>query len=271
VLALQASPRAADHLTASSPEVVRLHQLQCADGGFTSLLIAPGAKCVSEVDTTGYAVQALAAVPGTDNWLGRAQQYLQRTQRSTGLYPGAAGNNSNSTAFAAQALQTLVTALVSPTADPPAPKATTPIVAWQSALGALVGLAVPSGGFRLTAADSAADLRASTQSVSATAQRSLLVVSGAPILSTPRIADPAPTPSESGPGSGSGSGSTSAPAAATSAAAAPAAAAPAAALADTGSQTGGELALALLLLAGGGLMLYAGRRRVATARHRAPR
>ncbi len=271
VLALQASSRPGDHLTATSPEVVRLHQLQCADGGFTSTLIAPGATCTSEVDTTGYAVQALASVPGTDDWLGRAQQYLQRTQRTTGLYPGAAGNNSNSTAFAAQALQTLVTALVSPTADPPAPKATTPVVAWQSALTGLVGLSAASGGFRLVATDSAADLRASTQSVSATAQRSLLAVSGAPILSTPRIADPGPVPSESGSGSGTATASAVAVAAAP-AAAAPAAATPATALANTGSQTGGELGLALLLLAAGGLLLYAGRRRVAAAaRHRVPR
>ncbi len=264
VLALQASPRAADHLTARSSEVVRLHRLQCADGGFSSALIAAGATCTSEVDTTGYAVQALAAVPGTDNWLGRAQQYLQRTQRSTGLYPGAAGNNSNSTAFAAQALQTLVTALVSPTADPPAPKATTPIVAWQSALHALVGLSVSSGGFRLTSADSAADLRASTQSVSATAQRSLLAISGAPILSTPRVADPVTVTSSSP--------SSAAAVTATSAAPAAAAATPVAALANTGSRTGDALALALLLLAAGALLLYAGRRRVvAAARHRAPR
>ena len=267
VLALQASPSAADHLTATSAPVVRLHQLQCADGGFSSTLIAPGAGCTSEVDTTGYAVQALAAVPGTDAWLGRAQQYLQREQRASGLYPGAAGNNSNSTAFAAQALQTLVTALVSATVDPPGPKTTTPIVAWQSALRGLVGLSVSSGGFRLLAGDPGADLRASTQAVAAAGQVTLLAVSGAPIRSTPRIAavatadaDPAAAPAP--PGS----------------AAAPQAAA-ATPLAATGVTTGGQLLFALLPSALSGLGLsFAGRRRgvvgftgvTAAARHRAP-
>jgi hypothetical protein len=263
VLALQASPSAADHLTATSAPVVRLHQLQCADGGFSSTLIAPGAACTSEVDTTGYAIQALAAVPGIDTWLGRAQQYLQRVQRSSGLYPGAAGNNSNSTAFAAQGLQTLVTALVSATADPPAPKATTPIVAWQSALRGLVGLSVTSGGFRLLAGDAGADLRASTQAVAAASQTSLLAVSGAPIRSTPRVAAPVTAAVDP----------VSAPSASTVAAAPEANAATP--LAATGVTTGSQLTLALLLLAIGLLLTYAGRRRTPAgspvgARHRVP-
>ena len=271
VLALQASRRAADHLSAISAPVVRLHQLQCADGGFSSTLIAPGAACTSEVDTTGYAIQALAAVPGTDSWLGRAQQYLQHVQRSSGLYPGAAGNNSNSTAFAAQGLQTLVTALVSATADPPAPKAITPIVAWQSALRGLVGLSVSSGGFRLLAGDAGADLRASTQAVAAASQTTLLAVSGAPVRSTPRIAAPVtvaadPTPAPA---------STSAPAAAAAGAAAAPQATTATPLAATGVTTGAQLTLALLLLAIGLLLTYAGRRRSPAgsalgARHRVP-
>ncbi len=195
VLALQASPVAADHLTATSPPVLRLHQLQCADGGFSSTLIAPGGACTSEVDTTGYAVQALAAVPDTDPWLGKAQLYLQQQQRESGLYPGAAGDNSNSTAFGAQALQTLVRALVAATVDPPGPKPVTPIVALQAALRGLVGLSVDGGGFGLTD-DASADPRASTQAVAAAAQRSLLALSGAPIRSTPRLAAVAPgTPS----------------------------------------------------------------------------
>ncbi|WP_375489337.1 prenyltransferase/squalene oxidase repeat-containing protein [uncultured Jatrophihabitans sp.] len=213
VLALQASPNDADHLTIDSPLVVRLHQLQCADGGFSSVLITPGQKCTSEVDTTGYAVQALAAVQGTDTWLGAAQKYLEKAQLSSGLYNGAVKSSSNSTALAAGALQSLVDALTSPTADPPQPKTIAPIAAWQSALTGLTTTAVSSGGFQTSPSASGADLRASTQAVAAAAQRSLLAESGARVLSLPRAADAtAPPasgtttpPSSTAPGSGSSS------------------------------------------------------------------
>jgi prenyltransferase beta subunit len=260
VLALQASPVAADHLTASSPEVVRLHQLQCADGGFTSVLITPGSACTSDVDTTGYAVQALAAVPGTDAWLGAAQNYLEKTQKSSGLYPGAAGDNSNSTAYAAQALQSLVTALVTATVDPPGPKTVTPIVTWQSALHGLTGLAVTGGGFGLMS-NATADLRASTQAVAAAAQHSLLQVSGAAIVSTPRmtVSGGGASGGSTGASSGSGASTSSAPVGSGEP------------IANTGVTTGTQVGWALLLLVAGGALAFAGRRRVALAigRHRA--
>jgi LPXTG-motif cell wall-anchored protein len=271
VLALQASPVTGDHLTASSPEVVRLHQLQCADGGFSSSLIAPGAACTSEVDATGYAVQALAAVPGTDRWLGSAQHYLVNAQKSGGLYSGAAGDNSNSTALAAQGLQTLVTALYSRTPDAAGAKPVPPITTWQSALRGLRSLAVSGGGFGLTDT-SAADLRASTQAVAATAQGTLIALSGAPIESEPRDA----ADSTGGSGSGNGSGSSgSGSAAGGSSSSSPAGAAGSGGpvengLADTGVTAGSQLVLAMLLLLAGAGLVFAGRRRIVAlnGRHR---
>ena len=278
VLALQASPVTADHLTAASPEVVRLHQLQCADGGFTSTLIAPGAKCTSEVDTTGFAVQALATVPGTDEWLGRAQTYLQHVQGSSGLFAGAAGENSNSTALASNGLQTLVMGLASVTADPPGARLVTPIVAWQSALSGLATLSVGSGGFGTTS-NATADLRSSTQAVAAAAQRSLLTLAGATIRSLPRSAATSgggstpPTGTSSAPAGSSSSAAPGASAGGSSAPAAPAgsgAPVQAGSTADTGVPTQSLLLWAALLLALGAVLAWTGRRRIAaaTGRHR---
>ncbi len=275
VLALQASPVTADHLAATSPEVVRLHQLQCADGGFTSTLIAPGDKCKSEVDTTGFAVQALATVSGTDEWLGRALTYLQHVQGSSGLFSGAAGENSNSTALASNGLQTLVMALDSVTADPPGARLTTPIVAWQSALSGLASLSVSSGGFGTTS-NSTPDLRSSTQAVAAAAQRSLVTLAGARILSLPRAAATAGGGSSTPPGGGTSSapaGGSSSAAPGSSAPAAPAgsgSAVQAGSTANTGVPTQNLLLWAALLLVLGAALAWIGRRRIAEAagRHR---
>lgn len=278
VLALQASPVSGDHLTTDSPIVVRLHQLQCADGGFSSTLLAPGAKCTSDVDTTGYAIQALAAVQGTDTWLGAAQSYLEKSQRPSGLFPGAAGDNSNSTALAAQALQSLVGALTSPTADPPEPKTITPIAAWQSALTGLRTLAVTGGGFGITS-NTAADLRSSTQAVAAAAQVSLLQLSGATVLSLPRVGT-ASTPAGGGssapttgtsspPRTPNGSGTTVAGSSPNGGAVNGGTAN--GGTANTGVNTSAQLAWALALMLLGFALAYAGRRRVAVVlgRHRA--
>jgi len=182
---------------------VRLHSLQCADGGFTSELIQPGAPCASDVDATGFAVQALVAVAGTDEWLGKAQTYLQTVQKPSGLYPGTAGDNSNSTALAANAFRVLTGALATATVDPPGPKLVAPITNLQAALSGLAGLAVPTGGFGVTTPASA-DLRSTTQATVAAAQVDLLTLTGAPILSVARAAaapdpDPTPTPTTSVP------------------------------------------------------------------------
>ncbi len=98
VLALQ---RAHSGLTASSSVVTRLGQLQCADGGFSSEL-PPGSPCKSDVDTTGFAAQALALVPGTSTQFGKAEAFLVRSQAKSGAFAGVAGVSSNSTALAIQ-------------------------------------------------------------------------------------------------------------------------------------------------------------------------
>lgn len=167
VLVLQSSPVAADHLTPSSPEVVRLHQLQCSDGGFSSTLITAKQACKSDVDTTAYAVQALAPVNGTSTWLGAAMTYLEKAQQSNGLFanPGAGARaNANSTGLAAQALQALITTLP---ADNPASSAAK--TARQRAVDALLAAKRVDGGWPASLGGAEADVRATTQALPAVA------------------------------------------------------------------------------------------------------
>ena len=84
--------------------LTRLEQLQCTDGGFSSVLIAPGAACSSDVDTTGYAVQALTLQASAQPMVARGGAYLRATQDVSGGWSGASGVNSNSTGLATQAL-----------------------------------------------------------------------------------------------------------------------------------------------------------------------
>jgi hypothetical protein len=78
---------------------------QCHDGGFPSQLLASptrACKAGSDVDSTGYAVQALLAT-GNKAAAMRGVRYLQKSQRKDGGF-GAAGGNANSTAIAVEAL-----------------------------------------------------------------------------------------------------------------------------------------------------------------------
>lgn len=262
VLALQASPDPADHLSFDSAPVVRLRQLQCADGGFTSVLITGTQACKSDVDSTGFAVQALVTVPGSDAVLGKAQHYLENAQKSSGLFVDelAGKQNSNSTALAALGLQTLVTALHSQTVDPPGPKTIAPVVPWQRALSGLKTLALDSG-YALNPGDGDPNLRASAQAVLAAAQGTLVSLTGARIASTPRdaaVADPGTppaggTPPATGPGGATPNAGANAP------------------IAQTGVTTAAQLGWALALLLAGAALVLAGRRRVAAVigRHRA--
>ncbi|HEY5335363.1 MAG TPA: hypothetical protein VIJ71_05010, partial [Mycobacteriales bacterium] len=84
--------------------LARLAELQCTDGGFSSDLIAPGAACTSDVDTTGAALQALVLVPSESAVAKRAALFLAAQQQPDGGFTGAAGENANSTALAVQAL-----------------------------------------------------------------------------------------------------------------------------------------------------------------------
>ncbi|MGW5049620.1 peptidase [Actinokineospora sp. NPDC004072] len=74
----------------------------CPDGGFR--LFIDDSPCVSDVDTTGYAVQALLAV-GRD--ADAALDWLEAKQQADGGFPGSGptpGVNANSTGLAATAL-----------------------------------------------------------------------------------------------------------------------------------------------------------------------
>ena len=95
-------------VTVPGPALTRLQQLQCADGGFSSVLIAPGAACSSDVDTTGYAVQALSLQPASQTAVVRGWEYLRGAQSADGGWSGAAGVNSNSTGLGTQAVLALL-------------------------------------------------------------------------------------------------------------------------------------------------------------------
>jgi hypothetical protein len=180
VLALQSSAVAADHLTTSSPEVVRLHELQCSDGGFSSTLITAKQACKSDVDTTAYAVQALAPISGTTAWLSAAMTYLEKAQQPNGLFanPAAgAGANANSTGLAAQALQALIDTL--PTDNTASSAAKT---ARQRAVDALLAMNRVGGGWPASVGGSKADVRATTQALPA------VLITGAGSSKTPPTA-----------------------------------------------------------------------------------
>ncbi|WP_416973820.1 prenyltransferase/squalene oxidase repeat-containing protein [Streptomyces sp. 4F14] len=90
--------------------VTRLTQLQCADGGFTSVLIRPGENCDGDPATTGLAALVLHQAGGHDTAVTKARTHLTRTQRADGAFPGYTGSPTGSvyaTAYAAQALRAL--------------------------------------------------------------------------------------------------------------------------------------------------------------------
>jgi hypothetical protein len=168
--------------------LTRLGQLQCADGGFSSVLIAPGAACTSEVDTTGYAVQALSLQPSGQASVARGWEYLRTAQSAGGGWSGAAGVNSNSTGLATQAVLALLdrggyvgtkAAAAATSAKAAALAAiaggSTPagsVNGAQAAFGFLVGLQRPDGGFDVSpteAGDDGTRTRATTQAVPALA------------------------------------------------------------------------------------------------------
>ncbi|RAJ58120.1 prenyltransferase/squalene oxidase-like repeat protein [Streptomyces sp. KhCrAH-43] len=90
--------------------VARLAQLQCEDGGITSILIRPGENCDGDAGTTGLVALALHEAGGQDKAVGRAVAYLKKTQRQDGAFPGYTGATAGSvyaTSYAAQALRAL--------------------------------------------------------------------------------------------------------------------------------------------------------------------
>jgi len=88
----------------SATSVAYLAAQACADGGFpASLETAP---CVSDVDSTGFAVDALVATGGDLATVGAAINWLEDVQQEDGSFAGSDGApNANSTALAALALR----------------------------------------------------------------------------------------------------------------------------------------------------------------------
>ncbi|MEU6019440.1 prenyltransferase/squalene oxidase repeat-containing protein [Streptomyces sp. NPDC047515] len=106
--ALLALIRAGAEPPAASVE--RLTQLQCDDGGVTSILIRPGEYCDGDPATTGLVALALQQAGGQDAAVTKARTYLKKAQREDGAFPGYTGATAGSnyaTAYAAQALRAL--------------------------------------------------------------------------------------------------------------------------------------------------------------------
>ncbi|MFI9600183.1 prenyltransferase/squalene oxidase repeat-containing protein [Streptomyces sp. NPDC052043] len=96
--------------TPPAAAVDRLTQIQCADGGVTSILIRPGEYCDGDPATTGLVALVLHRAGGHDDAVDRARAYLTGAQRTDGAFPGYTGAEAGSvtaTAYAAQALRAL--------------------------------------------------------------------------------------------------------------------------------------------------------------------
>ncbi|MFJ8862317.1 prenyltransferase/squalene oxidase repeat-containing protein [Streptomyces sp. NPDC102451] len=90
--------------------VERLTQLQCDDGGITSILIRPGENCDGDPATTGLVALALREAGGQDTAVAKARTYLKKAQSGNGAFLGYTGSTTGSihaTAYAAQALSAL--------------------------------------------------------------------------------------------------------------------------------------------------------------------
>ncbi|WP_428843324.1 prenyltransferase/squalene oxidase repeat-containing protein [Streptomyces sparsogenes] len=93
--------------TPPAAAVDRLTQLQCRDGGVTSILIRPGEYCDGDPATTGLVALVLHKAGGHDDAVAKARTYLTKSQRQDGAFPGSTGATTGSvyaTAYAAQAL-----------------------------------------------------------------------------------------------------------------------------------------------------------------------
>jgi hypothetical protein len=170
------------HVAVPASALTRLEQLQCSDGGFSSDLIAPGAACTSEVDTTGAVLQALVLLPSESAAATEAAQFLVSQQQADGGFTGAAGENANSTALAVQGL----------IADAGSPSAT------ASGQAFLAALQQTDGGLKVNAAAKGSDLRATDQAVPAIAGTTLTTLShaipAAPASPTPTVSATSPAP-----------------------------------------------------------------------------
>jgi hypothetical protein len=259
--------------TGEVPDVAMdyLLEQQCADGGFRGTL--GGTTCVSDLDATGFAAQALVGRYGPDDDATiKALDYLASKQAANGGLLNQDGqSNANTTGVAAQAFT------VGGYADERV-RAQSFLASLQLDCSAAAGL---RGGIAFTASDRATlvkspkDTNAFDRMVRATPQATLGLAGGslldatvegsaatAPVL---KCAKPSPTATATSTATVSPeptvAPSTATPSAApvTHAPVAEAAAAPG--LAYTGSSLGGPLSLAVLLLLAGAAAILAARRR----------
>lgn len=97
-------------VTPPAAAVDRLTQLQCTDGGITSILIRPGEYCDGDPATTGLVALVLRQAGGHDDAVTKARTYLTKNQREDGAFTGYTGSTVGSvyaTAYAAQGLRAL--------------------------------------------------------------------------------------------------------------------------------------------------------------------
>ncbi|MFB6817459.1 prenyltransferase/squalene oxidase repeat-containing protein [Streptomyces sp. NPDC056347] len=95
-------------VTPKAASVDRLTQVQCKDGGITSILIQPGGRCDGDAGTTGLIALVLHRAGGQEQAVVKARDYLGKTQLDDGSFPGytgAATGDVIATAYAAQALR----------------------------------------------------------------------------------------------------------------------------------------------------------------------
>lgn len=224
---------------------------QCADGGFQAQVRAAAEPCASDPDSTGFALQALAAAGGTGaaGDAGIAARDWLRTARLADGHWDAEGTV-NAAALGAAGLL-LVGEDVSTTR------------AW------LAGAQLADGSLPVNPGGSSGDARATTQAVLALAGESLLSVGAGGLDRVSLVASPTPAAAPAAPAVTASTVPATLPATdpVTTAAAArqPVAGAE---LAATGSSSGQGAALALCLVALGVGLLVAARPSAAPPRHR---
>ncbi|RSS59177.1 prenyltransferase/squalene oxidase repeat-containing protein [Streptomyces sp. WAC01280] len=171
--------------------VRRLADLQCEDGGFTSMLIRPGESCESEAGATGLAVMALLRAGGHSQAVTDGRAYLRKAQSdmATGGLPAvyyAMVSSPYATGLAAQALRALGDTVQADAA-----------VSWLS------GQQLPEGGFSFEEEDPTARIAATGPAVIAGARTDLLRLTAGettpPTFPTPTPTTPTPTPTPTTP------------------------------------------------------------------------
>ncbi|WP_430381934.1 prenyltransferase/squalene oxidase repeat-containing protein [Streptomyces bauhiniae] len=167
----------------SAEAVDRLTQVQCTDGGVTSILIQPGENCDGDAATTGLVALALNKAGGHPAAVTKARDYLLTNQRDDGAFPGYTGSDTGdviATSYAAQALRALGQTKRANAAE-----------------GWLSRTQLDDGGFGFDQAATDSTLYATPVAVLAGARTDLtaLTTRGAEPTSPPATGDPTTTPS----------------------------------------------------------------------------